>query len=103
MACAQSWCGGEIVIGTERHDQEVRVVARRVGRYPPRVRIDRGYRLLREAHTRLEEATIRQAHRFERSASEHHVELGVAEDERVAVVDQRDRDVLRELLREQSG
>jgi hypothetical protein len=92
--------GVEVVVGAERHDQEVSLVDAAVGGHAPRVGIDRGDRLLHEADTGLDEVAVREANRVERCPAEHHVELRVAEDERVALVDQGDVDVVAELFRQ---
>ena len=65
--------------------------------------VDGGDGLLQEAHAGLEDLAVGEAHGLERCATEHHVELGVAEDEGVALVDQRDLDLLAERLREHGG
>ena len=59
----------------------------------PCLRVDGEDRLLQEAHARLRDVAIGQTNRVERRPAEHHVELRVAEDERVALVDQGHIDV----------
>ena len=90
----------QVVVGAERDDEVVGVVDAAVGGDAARIGIDRGDRLLQEAHPRLGELTVREADRIERRPPEHHVELGVAEDERVALVDQRHVDAVTERLRQ---
>ena len=92
--------GVEVVVGAERDDEHVGLVDSRVGGHPPRLGIDRGDRLLQEPHAGLGDVAVGQPHRLGRRAPEHHVELREAEDERVALVDQRHLDVVAERLRE---
>ena len=88
-----------VVVGPERHDQEVRLVGLDVGRHRSRDRIDRGDRLLQKAHSGLGEVAIWETSCFHRRPAKQHVELRVPEDERVALVDQRDCDAVAERLR----
>ena len=90
----------EVVVGAERDDEDVGVVDARVGRDPARLGIDRRDRLLQEADAGLGEVAVRKANRVQRRPPEHHVELRVAEDERVALVDQRDGDLVADRLRQ---
>ena len=92
----------EVVVGAEGDDEDVRLVDSSVGRHPPRLWIDRGDRLAHEADTGLGEVGIRQANLAWRLAPEHHVELRVAEDEGVVLVDQRDAGVAPERLGQES-
>ena len=62
--------------------------------------VDRRDRLPHEAHAGLGDVAVRQPHRVERRPPEHHVELRVAEDEGVVLVDQRHVDVVAERLGE---
>ena len=57
--------------------------------------IDRGNRLLQEAHPGLGNVAVGEADRVGPRPPEHHVELRVSEDERVVLVDQRHIDVAR--------
>ena len=75
---------------------------RRVRRHRPRLGIDRGDRLVQEPDPRLREART-EPHRVGLRASEHHVELRVAENERVGRVDQRHVGVVAELFGEDRG
>ena len=93
----------EVVVRAERDDEDVRLVDARVRRHRPRLRIDRRDRLAQEPNARLREARIGQSHGVGLDASEHHVELRVAEHERVGPVDQRDAGVVAELLGEDRG
>ena len=93
----------EVVVGAERDDEDVGLVEAGVGRHAPRLRVDRGDRLLQEAHAGLRDVAVREADRVGRRPPEHHVELRVAEDERVALVDQRHVDVVAERLRQRSS
>jgi hypothetical protein len=88
----------EVVVGAERHDEHVGLVNLAVRGDAPRFRIERGDRLLHEAHARLCDVAVGEPNRFRRRAAEHHVQLCVAEDERVALVDQRHVDVVAKRL-----
>ena len=90
----------QIVIGAERDDEDVGLVDTAVSGHAPRVRIDRGNRLLQEAQPGLCDVTVLEADRVERRPAEHHVELRVSEDERVVLVDQGYVDVVAERLRQ---
>ncbi len=59
--------------------------------------------LLEEAHSGLDDLAVRQADRVECRPAEHHVELRVAEDERVVLVDQRHLDLVAERLGQHGG
>ena len=74
-----------------------------VGGHAPRLRIDRGDRLLQETHPGLCDVTVSEADRVERRPAEHHVELRVPEDERIVLIDQGYVDVVTERLRQQGG
>ena len=102
-ALGQAGRGLEVVVGAERDDEDVGLVGAGVGRHAPRLGIDRRDRLLQEPHARLGDLAVRQAHRVAARAPEHHVELREAEDERVALVDQRHVDLVAERLRERGG
>ena len=80
---------GEVVVRAHRHDQEVGVVGADIRLHPPGHRVDSDHRLLAELDTVLGDAAVRQPHVVGRLASEHHVELGEAEEERVVAVEQR--------------
>src|SRR4029079_6606633 len=60
-------------------------------------------RLLPEPHARLCDVPVRVPDLVDRLLSEHHVELREAEDEYVALVDQRDLDVVAERFGETRG
>ena len=92
--------GVQVVIGAERHDQDVGLVNTAVGGHAPRLGIDRGDRLLQEAHAGLCDVAVCEADRVWRRPAEHHVELRVPEDERVVLVDQGYVDVVAERLRQ---
>ena len=81
-----------VVVGAHRHDEEVRVVGAGVGGHPPGDRVDPGHRLLAELDAVLVDVAVGQPHLVGRLPAEHHLELGVAEDERVVAVQQRDAD-----------
>ncbi len=88
----------EVVVGSQRDDQDVGLVRARVGRDAPRLGIDRGDRLPQQADTRLDEVAIRQPDGLGRLAAEHDVELRVPEDEAVGLVDQRHVDLVAQRL-----
>ena len=92
--------GIKIVVGAERDDQEIRLVGSAIGRHALGDGIDQRDRFLEQTHAGLHEILIRQSHRVERRAPEHHVELRVAEGKGVAFVDQRHIDAIAERLRE---
>ena len=87
-----------VVVGAERDDQHVGLVGAGVGGDAPGLGVDRGDRLLQQADARLDVLAVRQAHRLGRRAAEHDVELRVAEDEAVALVDERHVDLVAERL-----
>ena len=89
----------QVVVGAERDDQDVGLVRAGVRRHAPRFRVDRRDRLLQETHPGLT-MSRRAAARPRASAAEHHVELREAEDERVALVDQGELDVVAERFRQ---
>ena len=92
--------GGEVVVGAERHDDEVGVVGAGVGGDAARGRVDARHRLLAELDAVLLEVAVVEPDLLGRLAAEHHLELGEAEEERVVAIDQRDADRVRDRLRE---
>ncbi len=94
--------GVQVVVGAERNDQDIRLVDAGVGGHAARFGVDRRDRLLEEPHARLHDLAVREANGIECRPPEHDVELRVAEHERVALVDQRDRDVVAERFRERA-
>ncbi len=84
--------GVHVVVGAERHDQEVRVVGAGVGRDAAGDGVDAGHRLLAKLDAVLVEVAVVQPHVVGCLPAEHHVELGEAEDEGVVAVQQRDAD-----------
>ncbi len=101
-ALGESRRGLEVVVGAESDDEDVCFVDSLVRRHAPRVGIDGGDRLAQEAHARLEDVGVRQADLFCGGSPEHDIEFRVAEDERVALVDQRDAGVVTERLGQES-
>ena len=85
---------GEVVVGAERHDQDVGVVRAAVGRHVPGGRVDRGHALLPELDTRLREQAIGDLNLHAVRAPEQDVELREAEREAVVLVDQRDANLV---------
>src|SRR5690348_2499097 len=68
--------------------------------HAPGLGIDCGDRLLQEANTRLVDVAVGMTDGLQRRPTEHHVELGIAEDEGVGAVDQGDAGLVAELLRQ---
>jgi hypothetical protein len=95
--------GVEVVVGTECNHQDVGLIGAAVGGDASRHGIDLGDRFLQEAHAGLHEVAVREAHCVGRRPAEHQVELRVAEDERVALVDQGHSDVVAMRLRQHGG
>ena len=91
--------GREVVVGTERHHQDVRLVGAAIGRDAPPVGVDRGDGLLQEPDVRRRDLSVGQAHRRRGLLPEHHVQLREAEHERVGAIDQGDLDLVAQLLR----
>ena len=89
-----------VVIGAHGHDEEVGVVGAGVRGDPPGGGVDAGHRLLAELDAVLVDVAVVQPHVVGRLPAEHHLELGVAEDERVVAVQQRDADHVLERLGE---
>lgn len=100
VGALQAGGGREVVVGTQRHHQAIAVVRAGIGRHAPRRRVDGLDGLPQHAHARLHEVAVRQAHRVQHGAAEHHVELRIAEDERIAAVDQRYLNLVAEGLRQ---
>ena len=80
--------GIQVVIRAERQYQDVSLMHGPVGRHAARFWIDCRDRLLQKPHSRLRDLTVREPNSVERRAPEHHVQLRVAEHERVVLVDQ---------------
>lgn len=89
-----------VVVGAHGHDEEVRVVGAGVRGDPPRGGLDGSHRLLAELDAVLGDVAVVQPHLVGRLPTEHHLELGEAEDERVVAVQQRDADRVLERLGE---
>ena len=92
--------GGHVVVGAERHDDEVGVVRACVGGDSPRGRVDAGHRLLAELDAVLRDVAVVELHLLGRLAAEHHLKLGEAEEERVVAVQKRDPNRVRDRLGE---
>ena len=82
----QPWGGHDVVIGTQ--GEVVAIVGAGIGCHTSGRWIDSLHRCPQQAHTRHDEAAVRQAHCVHGRAAEHRVELRVAEDERIALGDQ---------------
>jgi hypothetical protein len=91
---------GDVVFGAERDDEDVGVVLAAVGRHVPRGRIDRRHGLLPELHARLRDLAVGNPHGRRVRVAEEDVELREAEREAVVAVDQRDANLVRELVGE---
>ena len=94
-------CRLEVVVGPERHDEDVCLMHARVGGHPEPVGVDSRHRLAQEPHAGLREARVRKTNLLERLPPEHHVELRVSEDEGVVPVDQGDPCAVAERLGEE--
>ena len=81
--------GVEVVVGAERDDQHVSVVDSGVGGNAPGLGIDRRDRLPQDAHARHRDVAYTETDRVRRRPAEHHIEFREAEDEPLALVDQR--------------
>ena len=92
--------GGQVVVGAERHDDEVGVVRACVGGDSPCGRVDAGHRLLAELDAVLREVAVVELHLLGRLTAEHHLKLGEAEEESVVAVDKRDANRVRDRLGE---
>ena len=86
------------IVGAERDHQHVRVERSSVGHRPSRGRVDRSHRGLHESHAGLDDVAVGMTDVSRQLASEHHVELREAEDERVALVDEHDVDSVAERI-----
>ena len=90
----------EVVVGPQRDDQDVGLVAVEIRHHLPPGGIDRGDGFLTEPDVRPREVAVEQANGLGRPLAEHHIELRETEHERIGPVDQRDVDLIAELLRE---
>src|SRR5205814_3778954 len=77
-----------VVVGAERDDEMVRLVLTSVGGDAPGLRVDGRHRFTCEPHAGLRERAVRQAQVVD-NRPEKNIELRVAEEERVALLDQR--------------
>ena len=89
-----------VVVGAECHDEDVGLVLAGVRRHTSVLRIDRRDRLIGEANTGLDEIAVRKPDGVGCLPPEHDVQLRVAEDEGVSLLDQDHVGVFAELLRE---
>ena len=92
----ESRCGSKIVLGAQGHHQIVGFELALVRGDAAFRRINRGDGLLQHSHAGLGEVLEGQAHRMRLGMAEHHVELGEAENEMIALVDQCDFDGIAE-------
>jgi hypothetical protein len=93
----------DVVVGSERDHPDIRFIGADIGGNDPSFRIDRRNQLLAKPDAGFDELPVWQPHGAGRRVVEHQIELGEAEDERVALVDQGDVDVFAESLREHGG
>src|ERR1700691_3742263 len=100
VALGQPGRGIEVVVGTQRHDEDIGLMHAGIGGHTAGLGVDRGDRLTQETHTRLDDHTVGEAHRVQGRPAKHHVELGVPKDERVVLVDQGHFDLVAKRLRE---
>jgi hypothetical protein len=76
-----------VIVGTQRHHQEIRVVGRRIGSHLTASRVDREHCLLPERHTWLCQTPIRQPHSIAGLMIKKDVQLGEAQSECIVLVD----------------
>ena len=88
----------EVVVGAQSHDEDVGLVRALIRRHPPRLRVDGRDGLAQETDAGLDDFGIRQADIFGLRLAEHHVELRIAEYERLVRVDQRDARIVSECV-----
>src|ERR1700753_1469782 len=82
-AFLEAWGARHVVVRAHRHDQEVSVVDADVGLDPSGGRVDPDHPLLAELDPVPGNVAVRQQHVVGRLATEHDLELGEAEKERV--------------------
>ena len=90
----------ELIVGAEGHDQNVGLVGVEVGHHTPPDRVNLGDGLLAEAHLRRCDRAVAEVDDIGCPLPEHHVQLREAEYEGVGAIDQRDIDLVAELLRQ---
>ena len=86
--------GVEVIADPEGDHEVVAIVGTGIGHHAPRRGVDRRHCLPQQPHARFYELPVRQSHGVERVTPEHDIELGVAEHEGIALVDQRDLDLV---------
>ncbi len=90
----QAGRGVEVVFGAQCDHQYIGFEHAVIGGDAPRLGIYGGDSPLQEPHPRLGVMAVRHAHRLRRLVTEHDIQLGKAEDEMVALVDQRHIDTV---------
>jgi hypothetical protein len=95
--------GGDVVVGAERDDDDVGVIGGAIGHDASGGGADRGDEFLLERDARLGQAAVGEVDGLGRGATEHRVELLVAEDEAVVLVDEGDVHRLAEGFGEAGG
>ena len=85
-------------VGSERHDEHVRIERAGIGLDTFRARVDHADSRLHELHSRLDEVAVGVTDLFRTRPPEHHVEFREPEDKVLALVDQDDIDVGSELV-----
>ncbi len=95
--------GRRVVVGTEGDHQQVRVVRPPVGGDASCLRIDCRDGFVAKVHARLQDTAVRDEDGVGWLAAEHHVELGVAEEEGVVPIDQSQLEAIGECLGQYRG
>ena len=86
--------GRGVDVGAEGDDEDVGVVRSAAGDHPAGLGIDREHPFLPEVHAGLGDVPVVEAHALGRRPAEHHVELGETEGEPLALIDERDVDLV---------
>jgi hypothetical protein len=92
----EPWRRRKIVLGAQGQHQIISLKLALVRCDAAFRRINRGDGLLQHSHAGLGEVLVGQAHRMRLGMAEHHVELGEAENEMIALVDQCEFDGIAE-------
>jgi hypothetical protein len=95
--------GGRVVIGAQRHDQDVGLVGAAVGDHVTGLRIDRRDLFLAELDPASRDVPIRVADLFAGLPAEQDLQLGEPEDERVILVNEGDVHLIAQRRRQPRG